>query len=554
MQFKKTLSVMLAVAVFFLTGCSNKAQTDTSSESEGEIVSAAEEISMIYNSKDSFNPYSCKTNQNRILTQLLFDSLVTLNNDYSPEFRIAESAEYNEKVLTVKLRNLKFSDGSDVASADVVFSFNTAKKSSSNYAASLKYASSATAVDASTVEFHLYRDDPYFINLLTFPIIKTDSDTLKDSDNRELPPIGCGRYILNIETKIITQNPYYTDSVSKVKAINLIDAPDSESVNQAVSNGAVDYYFTDLSDNVIPKMNGTSADVPQSRIVFLGVNSKGSIMSNTYLRQAVSAALNRDEICKSAYFSKATPAKGPFPSSWVETENYQTIETLPNSDTVVSNFNLAGYSKKSDDGYYLKKNGNELSLTLLVSNENSCRLSAAEIIEKNLEAVGIKVNLKSVSNESFKSLLKSGSYDIYLSEIRFQNNMDLGGLVSLDSATALMTAPDTSSLSSFNVSANVSSKQASNSVPSFSSSVTASNTASDSTEEDVPVITLTTKEAYKGFYSGIYTIQDVITAFSAELPVIPVCFRNGLIIYSEKLGSGISPNITDLFHGIEKLK
>ena len=66
-------------------------------------------------------------------------------------------------------------------------------------------------------------------------------------------------------------------------------------------------------------------------------------------------------------------------------------------------------------------------------------------------------------------------------------------------------------------------------------------------------ITLTTKDAYKGFYSGKYTLQDLITAFTAELPVIPICFKNGLVIYSDRFGDGITPSKTELFHGIQLL-
>ena len=60
--------------------------------------------------------------------------------------------------------------------------------------------------------------------------------------------------------------------------------------------------------------------------------------------------------------------------------------------------------------------------------------------------------------------------------------------------------------------------------------------------------------AYKGFYNGTYTLQDLITAFNAELPIIPICFKNGMVIYSDRFGDGITPSTTELFHGIQSLK
>lgn len=551
LQLKKYIAFLLSVLMVVLSGCKTEDLTDNtlSSNSDSEYVTAASsQISMLYSSKDSLNPFTCKTNQNRILTQLMYDSLIVLNNSYQPEYNVALSAEYKDKILTVKLKNFKFSDGATVTAQDVVFSFETSKNGSTTYASSFKYVSSVTAHDNSTVVFKLLRNDPYFVNLLTFPIIKYGTDSLKDSDNRELPPIGCGRYVMNVENKTLTPNTYYSDGDFKIKTINLVDAPDSESVNQTVSTGAVDYFFTDLSDNVIPKMNGTSSDVYQSRLVFLGINSDSARLSNTYFRQAVSAALNRKEICSTAYFSKATPAKGPFPSSWKETENFQTIETISNEETVINNLSLAGFTQKDDDGFYLQKNGMPITITLLVSSDNTCRFSAANMIKSDLESAGIKVNLKAVKETEFKTLLKNGSYDLYLSEIRFENNMDLGGLVNIKSADALSGAQSNSQLQSFNAVSSVSSPSSVISDSSAGSSIT-SNTSSDT-----PVITLTSIQAYNGFYSGIYTVQDIITAFTAELPVIPVCFRNGLVIYSEKFGSGLTPTVSDIFHGIENLK
>ena len=67
-------------------------------------------------------------------------------------------------------------------------------------------------------------------------------------------------------------------------------------------------------------------------------------------------------------------------------------------------------------------------------------------------------------------------------------------------------------------------------------------------------ITLTSADAYEGYYNGEYTLQDLITAFNAELPVIPICFKNGMVIYSDRFGNGITPSRTELFHGIQFLK
>lgn len=550
LNFKKLTVLCLAICILFLNGCKSKNNTNTSSV--GNVTSnitADSEINMLYSSKDTLNPYTCVTSQNKILTGLMFDSLVVLNNNYEYINHIAKSISYKDKVYNIILNDIYFSDGSKLTASDVVFSLNIAKKST-EYALSLKYIASTNTSDANCLTITLSRDDPYFANLLTFPIIKSDSDKLTDSDKRLLPPIGSGRFVFDVENKLLVSNPKHHGGISKIAKINLTDCPDSESVNQTISTGAVDFYFTDMLNNVIPKMNGNSADVPQSRIVFLGINPNSQRLSNVYFRQGVSAAIDREKICKSAYYSKATVATGPYPSNWKIASNLQTISKNANIETTDMNIKSAGFGKKDKNGYYIAKNNQPITLTLLVSSDNVCRLSAARLIKDNLESAGIKINLVSVNNSKFLSELSAKKYDLYLGEIRFHNNLDLGSLVSLNSAEEFLKA--TQNTSSYASSKTVSSKTVS-SKSSSSSSEVASGT-SGTTDDENSTQNVKTKDIYDGFYNGVYTTEDVISAFNAELPVIPICFRNGLVIYSNRLGTGITPVISDLFYNIEKIK
>lgn len=78
-----------------------------------------------------------------------------------------------------------FSDGSAVTAQDVAASFNQAK-ASSNYRALLSNLLSCTA-EENTVVFTLSAPDPQFQSCLTFPIMKTGTES---------NPIGGGRYVL----------------------------------------------------------------------------------------------------------------------------------------------------------------------------------------------------------------------------------------------------------------------------------------------------------------------------------------------------------------------
>ena len=110
------------------------------------------EIRLLYSASDTFNPYTAGTEINRRLCLLLFDSLTRLNNSFETEYLLAESVTVEGAVCTVKLKNSYFTDGSPVTADDVVYSYNLAKNSVTEYAYSLYEVVSATAADSKTVK------------------------------------------------------------------------------------------------------------------------------------------------------------------------------------------------------------------------------------------------------------------------------------------------------------------------------------------------------------------------------------------------------------------
>lgn len=549
---KRIISLLLIATLFLAVGCKSK-NGDTSSDSSNSISetgkATADTIRVLYSSKDSLNPFECVTEQNTILGNLIFEPLVVLKNNYDIEYRLAKSVTVKDKECIITLKDVKFSDGSKVTSEDIVFSFKQAKESKTRYASSLKYATDITAVGSNSVIITLKRKDPYFINLLTFPILKKGSDELKDTDKQELCPIGAGRYYFDNKSETLKINKNYYGKISAIKTVQTVDAPDNESVEQAVKAGMVDFYYTDLSNSTIPKMNGNTADISLTRLVFLGVNPNNHQLSNSLFRQAISAAIDRKSICSSAFFGKATPALGPFPTLWKETGSNMNIEAEKNLKTSAYNIELAGFTKKDKSGYYLLKNNNPITFSLLVNSSNPSRVSAAQKIADNLGGAGIKININAVSDSQYKLMLDKKQYDLYVGEIRFDENMDLGGLVYLNSSYYLGRGSSEANKDS----SSVTKEENSNATI----STTSDNSSVDSETTNIAKpgeITLTSSKAYKGYYSGKYSLQDLITAFIAELPVIPVCFKNGLVIYSDRFGNGITPSRSDLFHGIELLK
>ena len=47
------------------------------------------------------------------------------------------------------------------------------------------------------------------------------------------------------------------------------------------------------------------------------------------------------------------------------------------------------------------------------------------------------------------------------------------------------------------------------------------------------------------------SVAEVLSCLNEQMSVIPVCHRNGLVIYSDKISSGLSPVPDDPFNGLE---
>ncbi len=378
--------------------------------------------------------------------------------------------------------------------------------------------------------------------MLDFPIIKSHSDTLKDQDNAALPPVGTGRYIIDTKALTLKANPSYFGGTFTIQTIALVNAPDGESISHHLEIGSVDYYFSDLSDCQLPKMKGSSANASLQNLVYLGINMQNSRLSSPEMRYALSAALNRTQLAQEAFYGYATPAAGPFPGQWESLLAYQTIEKTQNTAQTVANLEKIGYNKKDAEGFYLSGNNKQLQFTLLVNAENPWRLLAAEQIKTQLAKAGIKINLQTVSFAQYTSRISKGDFELYLGEMRLPNDLDLTQMATSGGSAAFGVVDVVPSETEDTASS------ATTSAPTDTSSSTTSSTTSNEEEKKAALNLAQTIAAYK---AGQVTLGDVASAFTSDMPFLPLCFRSGTLVYNATISSTPTPTVTDPYFGIE---
>ena len=516
---------MLCLAILFsLCGCKDGKSVIDSISNLGKQTQPTpkDEIAFTipYMRTDSLDPFSTEETMNRYVASLLFDPLYTVNSGFGAVGVIAKESKLSGNKLTVTIKSgLKFTDGSALTSADVVYSFNRAKESAA-YIAMLENIEQADDDGIYNIVFTLKSPDSGETANLTFPIIKEVSDKKQDEDDSEDDednennnssqtklPIGSGRYtfVSNSETKYLQYNAQRLGSYTPTYAkIGLADVADTEGLQSLFNLQRIDYYCDSFSDGKYAKFSKISSKIELTNFVYLGVNSGSNVLSDPKVRRAIALALDRSVLASDSYAGCAVATSLPFHPSFYKLKNC-TVPTLKNkTDSAVELLESVGYSNIGDSGARYSED-KSLNITLLVNSENDFRRSLARGVQQSLAKIGILVTIRELSYSDYVSAVESESFDLYIGETELSNSFNLSKFFSEDGG--LKYGIDQKSK---------------------------------------------TANIYSDYIGGNAEIQQFIDAFSDDLPFIPIAFRQGIAVKSDNIKTDIVTNPDDGFANIDE--
>lgn len=500
---RRLAAPVLALAVL-LCACSTlpqETQPHTSSSAPADVSHAPVQqgpFSISYSNEDTLDPYNTKSRVNLDLATLLFDSLTALDDGFEPRMRVAASVTQTDPThWTAVLReDAVYSDGSKVTAEDVAASFDLAKNSA-NYKETVVNIQSAAAAENSVV-FTLASPDPNTAACLTFPILKGGAGTTEAGK----APVGGGLYVYTEgDPATLTANPKSGKTLS-IPTIRLQHLPNIDAMMHGLDNGTISYYFSDLADGQIPRSGGATLQVSMNYLVFLGINSHKTELNTPAVRKALSDALNRAQLCETAFSGWAQPAVTPFHPMWKPVVEIKGFSSGENLSEAVAQLEAAGYNTKSE-AVSSGTAGKDLSLELLYPTGNDFRRAAAETIEQQLEQTGVQLTLVPLEFAEYQSRIRAGNFDIYLGEIRLTGDMNLRPLLASGGAAAYGGAADGEAA-----------------------------------------------KAYQAYLTGEQQLSEFIETFLQDIPYIPLCWRSGVAAYSRSM-SQITPTAFDVYYGIE---
>lgn len=408
---------LLLSALMLLCSCASKTEEEEAGNNtyEDKAQPQTVKISLPYCPGDSLNPFYSTGKENSALAFLFCQPLFEIRSDYSAEAALAESYETHEFDITVKIRTAYFSDSSAVTPSDAVYSFDLAKKSPA-YSERLSNIKSA-AVSGEYVVFSLDAVNELSVNALCFPIVKRGTAETADD-----VPIGSGVFVLG-DGDVMTINRN-SQVISKINTVELFRVNKSEYITNELEVGNFNYLLEELSDGAYKGITAQNKTVTLNNLVYLGMNHSYGALASSAVRTAVYNAIDRETICASAFQGYCKAAQSPFNPELYLLKNVN----LPNakgdktkSESILQKMGYTAYNENM-----LRTNGdNVLEFSLLVNNSNGFRTVLAQKISEELRHVGIKVNVEAVSNEEYVSRLASGSFQMYLGEIKLTESMDL---------------------------------------------------------------------------------------------------------------------------------
>lgn len=368
----------------------------------------------------------------------IFQTLVTIPaGSTDPVGDAAESCEYsNPQTFTCKLKSgLKFSNGHELTSSDVKYSFERALDIGDPNGAAIYLlgdiaetdkdgnvtglaANAIETPDDLTVTFNLNRADVTFQSLITYPGTGAIVDeevfpaTKKLADDQVIGsgPYQLSQYKAGQQATLEVNDNYTGDRAPKSAQVFISYYQDSSGLKLAVENGEIDVAWdtlgpTDLtaleqvSDLTVAKGAGAAIRYWVWRV------DKG-VGTELAVRQAAAQIIDRDAIAKNAYEDTVTPLYSIVPPGMGgSTEAYK--------DAYGAAPNVTAAKKTLTDASVSTPVNITMGYTPTHYGPNA--VDEATEFKRQLEESGLfKVDLRSTEWEQYQTIYKEGAYDLWM--------------------------------------------------------------------------------------------------------------------------------------------
>ncbi len=361
---------------------------------------------------------------------LIYESLIFIDDDYRPQGQLAQSWECssNGKSWTFYLRPaVTFSDGTPLTAQDVVASAryildraNDENTTDSGFYSNLKYfiASISASGDSTVIVKTKDRACYGLLYAMTFPVVPASQ---VDSDN----PLGTGPYVINTfvagDYAWLQANRNWWQAQPQVQEIMFSFHESQKAVIESYEYSRVDAVFSRSIASAQYKSGTSSLSVAYrtNQLECLLMNNSAPELTPN-VRKAIRCVVDPSRIVSNVYSGLVTPTNLPFyPGTWMYNDTLSSYFVL-NTDEARRLLEEDGWGDSDEDGILDKLNSEgkltKLHLRFYVYEEpeSDVRVESANLIAEMLATVGIEATVEPMTLTSLKERLGKGGFDLAL--------------------------------------------------------------------------------------------------------------------------------------------
>ncbi len=420
--------LLVSLLLILLVGACNRQDADIPLPDEKAVPAYGDTIIMgSIGDASNLLPVLASDSSSSDINGLVYNGLVRYDKNFRIEGELAKSWDVSEdsRTITFHLREgVTWHDGAPFTSADVLFTYQVYidPKTPTAYADQYLQVKKAEAPDPYT--FRVTYGEPLATALISWGVSIMPKHLLEGVEITKSPlsrhPVGTGPYRFKEwsagEKIVLEANPDYFEGAPYIKRVVYRIIPDQSTMFLELLSGGLDYMglnpiqFNTQTDTLAFNRRFKKYRYPSSSYTYLGYNLQRPLFQDKRVRQAITYAIDKQELIDGVLLGLGQVATGPYkPGSWSYNPNVRTYAYNP--DKAKSLLAEAGWRDSDGDGI-LDKDGKPFSFTIVTNQGNDQRTKSGEIIQRRLREVGIEVKLRVIEWASFlKEFINPGNFD-----------------------------------------------------------------------------------------------------------------------------------------------
>jgi peptide/nickel transport system substrate-binding protein len=380
---------------------------------------------------DDFNPFvSTAAPQGMGATGLIYEPLLQFDlaapPKYTPWLATSYTWSNSGKSITFAIRQgVKWSNGTPMTPADVVFTYGLVQKNAAINLAGLPITGESASGNNVTITF----SSPQYLNLQEIagvPILPKAQwgSAGSPATFTDAKPIGTGPYVLKTFTPqgfTLTKNPsYWQASQVKVQNVYFPVYTSNTGALSALYSGQIDW-----TGNFIPGLQKEFVSTsPQYHHFWEAPGSTNALMPNLNkwptnqlpVRKAISLAVNRNLLASEGEAGLENPVTNtsgitlPTFSAWAAPAASDTVSATGSAAAASQVLASAGY-KKNSSGFYAK-NGKEVTVTLISPSAYTDYAAVGSMVAQELKAAGINASFQGISVNAWNADMADGNFSL----------------------------------------------------------------------------------------------------------------------------------------------